>query len=407
MSDLLKESENQENESVNINETIISDPSQNAPDESIYVQKHFGFFKSIYTIAAFLTVIISVIFSSSEMLGIFTNDLNSENHIYGSGKLSNLCDIIIKNSFPSFETSFNKDTETKPPSGNSQKDPTENVPKDTIPAEPSLPSSPEEAPPEESSPPLNDNEHPIIRLDLSLLSYGKYYIYNDTSLSPNLSELASAKLQNYYSSEKPLVLIIHTHGTESYMPDGATYYSDDGEIARSHDTEENMIAVGKEFSRVLKENGIPTLHCTIMHDKESYRESYSRSADSIAKYLAQYPSIKYVFDLHRDSIMQADGELISAVATVNDQSYAQIMPVIGTGAGNWQSNLSFALKLRESLNEDFYNLCRPICLRESSYNQGMAAISVLFEIGTSGNSLEEAKRAAALTARTVAYLIKN
>lgn len=168
-----------------------------------------------------------------------------------------------------------------------------------------------------------------------------------------------------------------------------------------------MIAVGKEFVRVLEENGIKTIHCVIMHDEESYRESYSRAAESIAKYLKQYPSIKYVFDLHRDSLMRSGGELISAVTTINGQSHAQIMPVIGTGASDWKENMTFALKLRSLLNGEYTNLCRPICLRESTYNQNMSAISVLLEIGTSGNSLSEAKHAAILTADAISDLIKN
>ena len=168
-----------------------------------------------------------------------------------------------------------------------------------------------------------------------------------------------------------------------------------------------MIAVGRVFARVLEENGIKTVHCTVMHDKESYKDSYSRAAESIAKYLKQYPSIKYVFDLHRDSLMRSGGELISAVTTIDGESHAQIMPVIGAGAGDWKENMTFALKLRSMLNGKYTNLCRPICLRESTYNQNMAAISVLLEMGTSGNSLTEAKNTAILAAEAVAMLIKE
>ena len=201
--------------------------------------------------------------------------------------------------------------------------------------------------------------------------------------------------------------MIHTHGTESYMPEGAKYYTDEAEIARSHDTDKNMIAIGKEFVMTLEENGIRAIHCIIMHDKESYRESYERASKSIEKYLKEYPSIKYVFDLHRDSVMRSTGELISAVTSIDGESCAQVMPVIGSGFAGWESNMSFALKLRELLNGEYTNLSRPVCLRASNYNQDMSAVSVLLEIGTSGNTLSEAKKAASLTARAVAELIKN
>jgi stage II sporulation protein P len=144
-----------------------------------------------------------------------------------------------------------------------------------------------------------------------------------------------------------------------------------------------------------------------MHDKESYRESYSRSSESIQKYLEEYPSIKYVFDLHRDSLMRSTGELISAVTSINGSDCAQIMPVVGSGYSGWESNMTFALKLREKLNGEFINMCRPACLRASTYNQNMAAVSVLLEIGTSGNTLSEAKNAAILTAKAIADIIKG
>jgi stage II sporulation protein P len=105
--------------------------------------------------------------------------------------------------------------------------------------------------------------------------------------------------------------------------------------------------------------------------------------------------------------MRSNGELISAVTSVNGQSHAQIMPVVGTGAKDWEENMIFALKLRSILNKEYTNLCRPICLRESTYNQNMAAVSVLLEIGTSGNTLTEAKNAAILTAEAIVELIKS
>ena len=373
----------------------------------------------IYSVTAIITVLLAVVFSSAEIFDFVINDMGTGNMIMKRifshdlmGQGLNLNELIIKNSFIVPEEN-NSPQETLPPASEETKkeESLNNIPIETpyesisVP-ESSSPQHPPETPPE-TDPVIPENSFPILPMDMSLLSHGKYYIYNDTDLSPNVSSLASKELKNHYRNDAPLVLVIHTHGTESYMPEGAKYYQDDGEIARSHDTSENMIAVGKEFVRVLEENGIPTLHCTIMHDKESYRESYSRSAESIKKYLQEYPSIKYVFDLHRDSLMRSTGELISAVTSINGESCAQVMPVVGSGFGTWESNMTFALKLRNKLNGEFINLCRPACLRASTYNQNMSAVSVLLEIGTSGNTLSEAKKAAALTAKAISDLIKK
>lgn len=372
-------------------------------------------FKKVYSILAILTLLMSVVFSSAELFDVIINDTGTSNaivkRIFGtniSDDSFNLREMIISNSFlslsgreesPKEPESDAPETEIKIPIPNETNNETQTI---------ETPKEPEESfPAPEVSDAPQEGGFPILPMDMSLISYGEFYIYNDTALTPDISSLSKAKLNNYYTEDEPLVLIVHTHGTESFMPEGAKYYSDDSEIARSDDPNENMIAVGIEFARVLEENGIKTIHCVVMHDKESYRESYSRAAESIAKYLREYPSIKYVFDLHRDSIMRSGGELISAVASVNGENHAQIMPVIGTGANDWGENMTFALKLRSYLNGEYTNMCRPICLRESTYNQNMSAISVLIEIGTSGNTLNEAKRAAVLTANAVAALIKG
>lgn len=371
--------------------------------------------KALYSFAAILTVLLTILFSSAEIQDFIIKDMGTGNiimkRIFGkdvSGEGLNLCELIIKKSFivPEEELFPSAPSDESPPSSSSQlSSPTETElepPDDTsVPREESSTIiSPDETL-------LPDGAYPILPMDMSLLSYGKNYIYNTTKITPDIPALSSAPIENYYKDNAPIVLVIHTHGTESYMPEDAKFYKDDGEIARSSDTNENMIAVGVEFVRVLEENGISTIHCTIMHDEESYRESYSRAAESIAKYLKQYPSIKYVFDLHRDSLMRSTGELISAVTSIGGENYAQIMPVVGGGADNWEENMTFALKLREKLNADLKNLCRPICFKESNYNQDMSAVSLLLEIGTSGNSLSEAKKAAAVTATAIAELIKN
>ena len=263
-----------------------------------------------------------------------------------------------------------------------------------------------------------EGEVAIIPMDLSLSSNGSAYIYNSTGYSPDLGALLAADFTtankpSYISNTNaPLVLIVHTHGTEAYSADGAISYLDDGrEIARSENTAENVVSVGAVMAEILNKNGIPTLHCTIMHDRIQYKDSYARAEETIKQYLAKYPSIKLVIDLHRDAVVKSTGELVRPVTEVNSEPVAQVMCVVGSDWGGescpaWQNNLSLALKLRDSLNSKYGNLCRPTYLRTSTYNQELAPFSLLLEIGASGNSLAEAKRAAALVAHELLPLVK-
>lgn len=392
----------------------------------IETKKRHGGAKAVFRALCVTVLLITLTLSATDVLDFVMDDLGTKNmlirRVFGYGAIEDkdskkLSDMILE--FVFFDLS--KDPSTAPPNqSNSPSSPPEThpatspqAPQETEPAEtfPTETSPPEDPPETESgdAPPSTPEAYPIVSMDLSLLSYGEYYIYNDTSLAPDLKRLMAAKLPSYYSeaSAEPLVLVIHSHATESFMESDATRYVDTGEIARSKDADKNMISVGSEFTRILVENGIPTLHCVVLHDDESYRLSYQRSAESIERYLQEYPSIKYVFDLHRDSILRSNNELVSAVSIQNGEECGQIMPVVGSGFDGYAENLALALQLRQRLNGTYVNLCRPVCLRESTYNQNLAPVSLLLEIGTSGNTLDDAKRSAVLVAEALADIIKQ
>ena len=260
---------------------------------------------------------------------------------------------------------------------------------------------------------IKAGEVAVIPLDLSLSEYGDTYIYNDTDFLPELDELLSsdAGLPAFSESKDPLVLIIHTHTSEAYSEEGRIAYGEDEEYARSDDDVENVVAVGEVMARILNENGIITLHSKKHHDAESYRDSYARSAQTVEYYLKKYPSIKYVFDIHRDSIIRSSGEIVRPVTVAEGKAVAQIMCVVGTdqlyGDYAWERNLALALKIRSLLNEKYGNMARGTCLRPSSYNQELSPVSLLFEIGAGGNSISEAKESARILALELVDLIKG
>ncbi len=288
--------------------------------------------------------------------------------------------------------------------------------------EPALPTVAEPAPPLDvyAYDPLAvpEGEKPILPLDLSLAEYGATYISNETAYTPDLAALlekadilpTDAAISAAAGAGDPLVLILHTHGTEAYSPDGAISYPDAADYARSIDPDESVIAVGERMAEVLRENGIPTLHCIILHDKAAYRDAYVRAAETIAAYLAEYPTIEYVLDVHRDALIRGDGELVRPVVALDGEAVAQVMILAGSdykGAyfPDWQDNLAFALQLRERLNAAYPRLARPVYLRGAAFNEHLGARSLLLEIGASGNSLPEALRAGERVATTLAEMI--
>ena len=63
--------------------------------------------------------------------------------------------------------------------------------------------------------------------------------------------------------------------------------------------------------------------------------------------------------------------------------------------------------VQETLYQDYPTLMRPITVRNSRYNQFKTTGSLLVEVGTAGNSLEEAVNAARLFAAGFAETIQN
>ncbi len=211
-------------------------------------------------------------------------------------------------------------------------------------------------------------------------------------------------------SSEPLVLIIHTHGTESYLPSGYEFYSPE-ESFRSESPEETVVHIGEILSDKLTELGIPNYHDKTMYDIESFNDAYYNSFEGMKKALEKFPSIKYVIDLHRDSIFDSEGNNIKPLTEIKGEKCAQLMLVVGSdGYGthpNWKNNLTFAAHLQQEMNELYPTLARPINLRSSGFNQVICDGSIIVEAGSCGNTVEEVENAISHFGEAYASLLKR
>ena len=232
-----------------------------------------------------------------------------------------------------------------------------------------------------------------------------YFADNAYTLPP-LEELTASYPPD---TENPVVLIIHTHGTESYAEEGADSYSIK-DNSRTTDTEKNVVAVGEVMAQYFEEHGIKTIHCTEMFDRDSYIDAYTNSSDAVREYLAIYPSIRYIFDVHRDSIIGDDYTKYRPVTEINGIPTAQFMCVVGTNAKGanhpgWRDNLTLAAHLQVRLWNVSPSLPRRLSIRSASFYQQYAPGSLLLEIGSCGNTLSEAKACALLVAQELTDII--
>ncbi len=256
--------------------------------------------------------------------------------------------------------------------------------------------------------------YPVIAKDLStpdVLS-----LSNQTSYKPDTEALMSVTPKSLQSltvnPNEPLVLILHTHGTESYNACQTDGYYSSALPVRSEDISQNVVSMGEKIVSVLEGFGIPAIHSTKMCDKDSFVRAYEVSASEVKTYLEKYPSIRFVIDLHRDSIEAPDKTKTKPVYTFAGKNTAQLMFVVGTNAAgashpNWKDNLSLALKLQSEISADHPKLFRRINLRTASFNQQLSPGYMLLECGSCANSYEEAEAAAEIFATGLARVIKK
>ena len=231
-------------------------------------------------------------------------------------------------------------------------------------------------------------------------------------LSPTAADIAAEAAQPLpFAIEKdsaaPQVLIMHTHATEDYRLSAGLWFTP-GDGARSTDRSINMCTVGRVMADTLNAAGICTLHDETLNDYPSYTGSYANSRAVVQQYLAQYPSIKVVLDVHRDAIERENGTRCAPVCTIDGRQAAQVMIICGCDNGTsvqlpaWRQNLRFAAAWERSMEAKYPGLTRPVLFSYRFYNQDLTTGSLLIEIGGHGNNLNEALYAGYLAAQGLA-----
>ena len=242
--------------------------------------------------------------------------------------------------------------------------------------------------------PVTTGEAPIVfektLLSAPLNSAG-LHISNIAKADVNIDELLSLPPETTGAK----VLILHTHGCESYTPTAENNYRPSADF-RTTDKNFNVVRVGNEIQKQLESFGIEVIHDTTLCDEPDFNSSYNKSLTIAKKYVAEDPGIKVILDVHRDSIAGEKGEQIK---TVGPDGASQLMFVVGTDLSGldhplWRQNLSFALNLQRRLVDKYPTLMRPINLRSNRFNQHVTTGSIIVEVGSDGNTLEEALKAA-------------
>ncbi len=233
----------------------------------------------------------------------------------------------------------------------------------------------------------------------------QYFTLNDGQISKegdtNTAEINNVNvvdpnLKQKLNTQKPAVLIYHTHTTESYMPGAATNFDDT----------QNVVAVGDELVKELQNNyGISAINDRTVHNATAYTQSYSRSAVTLDSYLKKYGDFKLVIDLHRDSVSNKN----SVTMKINGESVAKIMLVMSRKNPHFNTNMAMANKLIQNSDKLFPGFCKGVCYYNYGtryFNQDKSNNAVLIEVGADINTTAEAKASSKYLARIIAESLK-
>lgn len=199
------------------------------------------------------------------------------------------------------------------------------------------------------------------------------------------------------SSGEPEVLIVHTHATESYLPQsGGNFHSRE---------EENTVRdVGNILAQALEKQGVAVVHDKTLHDYPSYNNSYGRSYVTTQELLKKYPSIKCVIDLHRDAIA---AEAPAATVSVDGRTCAKYSYVVSTGTATYQSNLAFVKSLNEIAQSKYNGFTGKVIERSYKYNQDLSSQYILLEIGYNRNQIEDCRNTADIIGNVLGEVLKK
>lgn len=239
------------------------------------------------------------------------------------------------------------------------------------------------------------------------LNFLQKYVYTvDESLGVTMKDFdidyflkkdMSIKDQN----QGPKVLIFHTHSQESFIN------------SRAGVEEDTVVGVGAELAKLLEQKyGIICIHnkkkYDIMGGKLDRNKSYTYVDQDLPGILKKYPSIEVVIDIHRDSI-PGDRKLLTNVKGrptarfmfFNGLSKLRIggkmVPIASLPNPNLRDNLAFSFQMQMKVEEMYGqitpSLTRKIYLKNYRYSTHMKPKSLLIEVGTDDNTVQEAKNA--------------
>ena len=194
--------------------------------------------------------------------------------------------------------------------------------------------------------------------------------------SPN-----TLNLVNNDPPKDPIIYIYNTHQGEEY----------DKAFNEAYNIAYTTWNVSYILSDYLNKENIPSIVENnsikeyLLNNNLKYNMSYNASRVYINQKLSEYNSIKYIIDLHRDSLSKDKTTVL-----INDKNYAKIKFVVGLDNPSYINNLALARKLSDNLGPISGGIIEKKGKKVNGvYNQDISPNALLIEVGGVDNNIEE------------------
>lgn len=194
----------------------------------------------------------------------------------------------------------------------------------------------------------------------------------------------------------PIVYIYNTHETEEYK---SSFY--------------NITPTVKTVSNIMKDELLKLNINSIIETKSvqkevnkrglDYPETYTVSLEYLKARRGKNPSLKYFFDMHRDSVV---GDV--ARVSINNKKYATIMFLVGTKNQYYKRNLKGIRVMEKYLNNHYKGLLRSTYYQpNSTFYQDYDSNMFLVELGGPDNTLEEIYNSTVALSKAIKYYVEE
>ena len=208
---------------------------------------------------------------------------------------------------------------------------------------------------------------------------------------------------NKYVVKKPLIYLYNSHQLEEYSNSNVNMY----------DATPNVLMASYILKEKLNDLNIPTIveqtNISDLLATNSWKYSYSYKASRmlVEDTLSKNDSLKYIIDIHRDSVPKN-----STTLQVNNKNYAKVLFVVGVEHENYEQNLAIAEKLSNLLNDKVENISKGTLQKGGKgnngiYNQDLMANALLIELGGPENTIDEVTNTINIIADCLYDLIKG